>query len=197
MDKDYDILKVIWHADGGDEYSRNATKYPSNEDCVGLRGYGVDADDPTTAKMQFDSLSKYHGNEGKNEFIQFMISPLKETAPDAETAMEIADQVLDPLKDEYLILIGAHKKEHQKSDFHTHGYVGTTNLETGKMLHPTNKLNYAMAQRMADTIQKPVELVIEKKNKSPEPDSSQNGDNNTEKKKDFTRIFYPHKNTND
>ena len=111
--------------------------------------------------------------------------------------MEITDQVLDPLKDEYLILIGAHKKEHQKSDYHTHGYVGTTNLETGKMLHPTNKLNYAMAQRMADTIQKPVELVIEKKNKSPEPDSSQNGDNNTEKKKDFTRIFYPHKNTND
>ncbi|SEH86382.1 Relaxase/Mobilisation nuclease domain-containing protein [Ruminococcus flavefaciens] len=197
MDKDYDILKVIWHADGGDEYSTNATKYPSNEDCVGLRGYGVDADDPATAKMQFDSLSKYHGNEGKNEFIQFMISPLKETAPDAETAMEIADQVLDPLKDEYLILIGAHKKEHQKSDYHTHGYVGTTNLETGKMLHPTNKLNYAMAQRMADTIQKPVELVIERKNKSPEPDSSQNGGNNTEKKKDFTRIFYPHKNTND
>ena len=50
---------------------------------------------------------------------------------------------------------------------------------------------------ITNTIQKPVELVIEKKNKSPEPDSSQNGDNNTEKKKDFTRIFYPHKNMND
>ncbi len=195
MDKNIDVIKVITHADGGDEYSTNATKYPSNEDCVGLRGYGVDADDPTTAKMQFDSLAKYHGNESKNEFIQFMISPLKETAPDAETAMEIADQVLDPLKDEYLILIGAHKKEHQESDYHTHSYVGTTNLETGKMLHPTNKLNYAMAQRMSDIIQKPVELVIEKKNKTPEPDSSHNGDNNSEEKKDFTRIFYPHKNT--
>ena len=45
-----------------------------------------------------------------------------------------------------------------------------------------------MAQRMADIIQKPVELVIE--NKTPEP--AGNGDNNTEKKKDFTRIFYPH-----
>ena len=50
-----------------------------------------------------------------------------------------------------------------------------------------------LAQRMADIIQKPVELVIEKKNKSPEPVGD--GDNNTEKKKDFTRIFYPHKNT--
>lgn len=48
-----------------------------------------------------------------------------------------------------------------------------------------------LAQRMADIIQKPVELVIE--NKPQEP--AGNGDNNTEKKKDFTRIFYPHKNT--
>ncbi|MBR5165763.1 MAG: relaxase/mobilization nuclease domain-containing protein [Ruminococcus sp.] len=196
MDKDYDIFKVITHADGGDAYSTNATKYPSNEDSVAVRGYGVDADDPATAKIQFDSLAKYHGNERKNEFIQFMLSPLKETAPDAETAMAIIDQVLDPLKDEYLILTGAHKKEHQKSDYHTHSYVGTTNLETGKMLHPTNKLTYKMAQRMADIIQNPVKLVIEKKDKSPEPDSSQNGDNNSEEKKDFTRIFYPHKNTN-
>jgi hypothetical protein len=197
MDKDYDILKVIWHADGGDEYSTNATKYPSNEDCVGLRGYGVDCYDPATAKEQFEAYAKYHGNDGKNQFIQFMMSFLKETAPDAETSMEIIDQVLDPLKEEHPILIGNHKKHREKSEYHGHGFVGTTNLETGKMLHPTNKLNYAMAQRMADIIQKPVELVIEKKNKSPEPDSSQNGDNNSEEKKDFTRIFYPHKNTND
>ncbi|MBR6983090.1 MAG: hypothetical protein IKH75_06080 [Ruminococcus sp.] len=78
--------------------------------------------------------------------------------------------------------------------------MGTTNLETGKMLHPTNKLNYAMAQRMADIIQKPVELVIEKKNKILESDSSRTqtstfvkGYNN--KNKDFKRVFYPHKNT--
>ena len=38
MDKNIDIFKVITHADGGDAYSTNATKYPSNEDCVGLRG---------------------------------------------------------------------------------------------------------------------------------------------------------------
>ncbi len=197
MDKDYDILKVIWHADGGDEYSKNATKYPSNEDCVGLIGYGVAANDPETAKTQFDDLAKYHGNEGKNEFIHLMMSLLKETAPDAETAMEIADQVIDPLKDEYMMLMGVHKKEHVKSDYHVHDFVGTTNLETGKMLHPTNKVTYPLAQRMADVIQKPVELVIERKNKSPEPNTIQGDSNNTEEKKDFTRIFYPHKNTND
>lgn len=197
MDKNIDVIKVIWHTDGGEEYAKNATKYPSNETCVGLRGYGVDCNDPATAKEQFETYAKNHGNEGKNQFIQFMMSFLTETAPDADTSMEIIDQVLEPLKEEHPILIGNHQKHREKSDYHGHGFVGTTNLETGKMLHPTNKLNYAMAQRMADIILKPVELVIERKNKSPEPDSSQNGDNNTEKKKDFTRIFYPHKNTND
>ena len=60
---------------------------------------------------------------------------------------------------------------------------------------PRQPLNISpdLAQRTADIIQKPVELVIEKKNKPQEPGGD--GDNNTEKKKDFTRIFYPHKNT--
>ena len=163
MDKNYDIIKIITHADGGEEYSKNVSEYPSNEDSVAVRGYGVDANDPENAQKQFDTMAKYHGNEGKNQYIQYMMSFLKETAPDAWTAMEITDQVLDPLKDEYMILIGVHKKDHQKSDFHTHNFVGTTNIETGKMLHPTNKLNFDMAQRMANIIQKPVELVIEKR----------------------------------
>lgn len=193
MGKDIDIIKVITHTDGGEEYSKSVTNYPSNKDSVAVKGYGVDASDPQNAQMQFDTTAKYFGNEGKNEYIHYMMSFLKETAPDAETAMKITDQVLDPLKDEHMILIGAHKKDHQKSDYHTHNFVGTTNLETGKMLHPNNKLNYAMAQSMADTIQKPVELVIEKKNKAPE--SVGDGDNSTKEKKDFTRIFYPHKNT--
>lgn len=66
------------------------------------------------------------------------------------------------------------------------------------MIYPTNKLNYAIAQNFADTIQNPVELVIERKSTS-EPETSQNEDNTnqngtdgSEKKKDFTRIFYPH-----
>ena len=51
-------------------------------------------------------------------------------------------------------------------------------------------------------IQKPVELVIEKKNKTRKSGSTKfqvgtsgNGDNN--KSKDFKRVFYPHKNAND
>ena len=69
--------------------------------------------------------------------------------------------------------VGAHKKQREKSDFHMHDFICTTNLETVKLLHPTNNFTFTMAQRMADIIQKLVALVIEKKN-------------------DFTRIFYPH-----
>ena len=202
MEKNYDILKVIAHADGGEEYSKNVSKYPSNEDSVAVRGYGVDANDPATAMMQFDTMAKYHGNEGKNQYIQYMMSFLKETAPDSETAMEITDKTMDKLKENHLILIGVHEKHREKSDFHTHNFVGTTNIETGKMLHPTNKLNFDMAQRMANIIQKPVELVIEKKNKTRKYGSTQfqvgtsgKGENN--KSKDFKRVFYPHKNAND
>lgn len=215
MDKNIDILKVITHADGGEDYAENATKYPAKECCVGLRGYGVDCNDPATAKMQFDTMAKYHGNDGKNQFIHFMMSFLKETAPDAKTAMEITDKTIEPLKENHMILIGEHEKHREKSDFHTHNFVGTTDLETGKLLYPNNKLNFAMAQRMADIIQKPVELVIEKKNKKKEPETndtpneanssnaqenmtqgeeenSQNSDNKKKKNEDFTRIFYPH-----
>lgn len=202
MEKKIDIIKVITHADGGEKYSKNVSKYPSNEDSVAVRGYGVDANNPATAMMQFDTMAKYHGNEGKNQYIQYMMSFLKETAPDSETAMEITDKTMDKLKENHLILIGVHEKHREKSDFHTHNFVGTTNIETGKMLHPTNKLNFDMAQRMANIIQKPVELVIEKKNKTRKSGSTQfqvgtsgKGDNN--KSKDFKRVFYPHKNAND
>ena len=198
MEKDIDVIKVITHADGGEEYSKNVSLYPSNKDSVAVKEYGVDENNPENAQMQFDAVTKYHGNDGKNQFIQFMMSFLRETASDAETAMDITDKALEPLKDNHQILIGGHEKHRVKSDYHTHSFVCTTDLETGKMIYPTNKLNYAIAQNFADTIQKPVELVIERKSTS-EPETSQNEDNigqngtgNSEKKKDFTRIFYPH-----
>lgn len=87
MGKDIDVIKVITHTDGGEEYSKHATNYPSNEDSVAVKGYGVDASDPQNAQNQFDTTAKYFGNEGKNEYIHYMMSFLKETAPDAKSAM--------------------------------------------------------------------------------------------------------------
>ena len=103
MAKDIDIIKVITHADGGEPYSNSVSHYPSNEDSVAVKGYGVVDNDPATAQMQFDTVTKYYGNNGKNQYVQFMMSFLTETAPDAKTAMDITDQVLDSLKGKHLV----------------------------------------------------------------------------------------------
>jgi hypothetical protein len=195
MAKDIDIIKVITHADGGEPYSNSVSHYPSKEDSVAVKGYGVVDNDLATAQKQFDTVTQYYGNNGKNQFIHVVMSFLTETAPDAATAMEISDQVLEPLKGKHLMLTGTHEKHTAKSDYHIHDIINTTDLETGKVLHPNNTFNYAMAQRTADIIQKPVQLVIEKKNM--DTNTTQDGDNNTEGKNDFKRIFYPHKNTTD
>ena len=195
MGKNIDIIKVITHADGGTPYSNSVSHYPSNEDSVAVKGYGVVDNDPETAQKQFDTVTKYYGNNGKNQFIHVVMSFLTETAPDATTAMEISDQVLEPLNGKHLILSGAHEKHTAKSDYHIHDIINTTDLETGKVIHPNNTFNYAMAQRTADIIKKPVQLVIEKKNI--DTNTTQDVDNNTEGKNDFKRIFYPHKNTTD
>ena len=84
-------------------------------------------------------------------------------------------------------------------------------MNTGKLLHPNNKLNFTVAQNYADAIGKPVELVIEKKNKKNEPETNDtpteennaqsensNGQSGGKKKNDdFTRIFYPNNTSND
>ena len=182
MAKDIDVIKVVTHTDGGEEYSHNLSRYLSNGDSVAVRGYGVDENDPATAQMQFDAAAKYHGNDGKNQYIQLIISFLRDTAPDAETAMAITDKALEPLKDNHMMLIGCDHKPREKSDYHTHTAICTTDLETGKLLHPTNAVNYPIAQNIADIIQKPVQLVIERKN------PPQDGDEDAA----FKRVFYPH-----
>lgn len=194
MGKNIDIIKVITHADGGDAYSKSVSHYPSSEDSVAVKGYGVDDTDPETAKMQFDTVTNYYGNNGKNQYIHVVMSFLTETAPDAKTAMEISDQVMNPLKKHQQILSGAHQKHTAKSDYHMHDIINTTDLETGKVLHPNNKFNYAMAQRMADTIQKPVLLVIDKKGS--QQDNTSASKSIAGNKNAFKRTFYPHKNIN-
>ena len=58
MEKDIDVIKVITHADGGEAYSKNVSLYPSNEDSVAVKGYGVDENNPENVQMQFDAVTK-------------------------------------------------------------------------------------------------------------------------------------------
>ncbi len=176
------ILKIFTYAGCSQDYWDHIMTYPSNEDSVAVKGYGVDDSNPENAERQFKDAAKYYGNESKNPFNQYMTSLTRETAPDAETAMVITDRALEPLKDNHMMLIGCDHKPREKSDYHTHTAICTTDLETGKMLHPTNALNYPIAQNIADIIQKPVQLVIERKN------PPQDGDEDAA----FKRVFYPH-----
>lgn len=66
------------------------------------------------------------------------------------------------------------------------------------MLHSTNKINYKIAQRVADITQKTTELIIETQKDIEEKYSQSNNDDSefyTAKKKVFKRYFYPRKNS--
>lgn len=180
------ILKIFTYAGCSQNYWDHIMHYPSNEDSVAVRGYGVDDSNPQNAERQFKDVAKYYGNERKNPFNQYMISLTRETAPDAETAMAINEEFLKPLKDDHLILAGLHKKHTEHSDYHMHNYVSTTNLRNGKMLNAKNENNFPMAQHLANITQQEVLLVIEKrKPNSLEIDHS---------RKPYEKVFKPQKN---
>jgi len=180
-----EILKVFTYAGCSDDYWNHITSYPSNEDSVEVKGYGVDDSNPQNAERQFKATAKYYDNERKNPLNQYMISLTRETAPDAETAMAINEKFIEPFKDEHLILAGLHKKNRENSDYHIHDYVGTTNIRNGKMLHANNETNFAMAQRLADITQQDVLLIIEKR--------KENSLDIDHDKKPYEKIFKPHK----
>lgn len=180
------ILKIFTYAGCSQDYWDHIMSYPSNEDSVAVKGYGVDDSNPENAERQFKATAEYYGNERKNHLNQYMISFTRETAPDAETAMAINDEFLKPLKDNHLILAGLHKKHRENSEYHIHDYVSTTNMRNGKMLNAKNENNFPMAQLLANTTQQEVLLVIEKrKPNSLEIDHS---------RKPYEKVFKPQKN---
>jgi len=82
--------------------------------------------------------------------------------------------------------------------------------ENRQLAPSQHKLNFTVAQNYADAIGKPVQLVIEKKNKKKDLETNDtpteqnnaqsensNGQSGGKKNEDFTRIFYPHNPSND
>ena len=183
-----EILKIFTYTGCTKDYWEHIMLYPSNEDSVAVKGYGVDDSNPENAERQFKAMAKYYGNENKNPFNQYMVSLTKETAPDAETAMAINEKFLEPLKEDHQVLAGVHKKHRENSDYHLHDYVSSTNIKNGRMLYADNKTNFAMAQRLADITQQEVMLQIGDDNNS--DNTSTDGDN---AKKPYRKVFKPHK----
>ena len=160
-DRQLDILKVITHADGGDDYREAAMKYCIDERCATRKGYGVDPYDPQTAKMQFRKTDEFWHNEEKNPFVQYMHSYLKETAPTVEDAMRFTNEIMGQVVEGHLALTVAHEEDHEGSLCHTHTFEGTTNYNDGSRIYSDNTTNRAIAQRTAEVIRKPVRLIVD------------------------------------
>lgn len=105
------VVIITTHTDGGKKYVESASNYPTNEDSVLAKGYGVTTENPNTTQMQFNNTANFWNNQNKNQFIHFTCSFTPEEAPDAETAIAIADKSLEPYKDDHLMLMSAHKKK--------------------------------------------------------------------------------------
>ena len=155
------VIKIITHANGGDDYRLNAMRYCLDERCILKKGYGVDIRNPETAAMHFRNVDAFWNKYNKNPFIQYMISFDKETVSTPEEAMRLTQEIMEPTAKDHLTLCVAHKSERADSLYHTHSYAGATNIHNGSMIYSDNKTNCAMAQRAADVIGKPVRLVVD------------------------------------
>ena len=184
-----EILRIFTYTNCSEDYWNHIMTYPSNEDSVAVKGYGIDDSNPENAKRQFKCLAKYYGNERKNPFNQYMISLTRETAPDAKTAMAINEKFLEPLKEDHQVLAGIHKMHTECSDYHLHNYIGTTNIKNGRILYANNGTNFAMAQRLADITQQEVMLEVGGKN-----NTNYDPTNTNNVPKLYRKVFKPHKN---
>lgn len=155
-----EIVKVITRAGGGQSYVKNALEYCLDDRRLMTKGYGIDKDDPAVAAMQFRKTAEFWNNHSKNPLIQYMISFSCDTAPTAEKAMHLTEEILSSVVGEHQAVTVAHKDENDVPSFHTHTVAGATNYNDGAMMYSDNRTNYAIAQRAADVTGEPVTLVV-------------------------------------
>ena len=60
-----EILKIFTYTGCSEDYWDHIMSYPSNENSVAVKGYGVDDSNPENAKRQFKTIAQYYGNERK------------------------------------------------------------------------------------------------------------------------------------
>lgn len=152
---------MITRASGGDNYVDNATNYLLDERSNIKHGYGVTVNNANSAAMQFKQTARFWNNQDKNPLVQAILSFSPETAPTAEAAMKLTDEIIEPLTVEHLTLSVAHDKVRGGSLCHTHNLINTTNYNDGSMLYPDNTTTYSLAQRAANVTGQPVTLIVE------------------------------------
>ncbi len=155
-----EVCKVITRSDGGTAYIRNAMNYCLDDRRVLTKGYGVNQNSPEVAAMQFEKNAEFWNNGDKNPFLQFMISFTEDTAPTADEAMRLNEEIIRPFTEEHLVMSVVHNEKRDSSLFHVHNYVSTTNYNDGSMLYSDNRTNYGIAQRVADVTGKETALSV-------------------------------------
>lgn len=186
-----EILVVTTHSEGGKDYLDNLFKYLGDDRMILGKPYGVCSKDPAAIADMFWLVAKFFGNADKNLVIHYIISFSRDTAPDEWTAFRIVNEVLQPLIEEHMAFLVVHRETRGDSDYHVHIAVSTTNFKDGTLLRPDNKLNFLIAQRIAD-------ITDEKCAFDPDYNYSEDEDQNKEEiqsqnnaKKRFYRVFPP------
>lgn len=177
-----EIFEVNLHTTADDERVWRVVNYPIKGKEVAAKGYGVTPYDTDSAVMQFKKTAEYWGNTGKTPVYHDVLSFTAETAPTPEIAMKLTEEIYSDVIKEHLDLMGAHEEERGPSKYHVHQVYSPTNFNDGSMMYHDNSTLFPIAQKVADVTQQPCRLVVKPEDKQ---------------KKEFHRVFYPHKNTTD
>ena len=156
-----EIVRIITRASGGDTYIENAAKYVLDDRAVLTKSYGVSKLSADSASMQFKNTARFWNNHEKNPQMHLILSYTNKTAPTAEDAMRLTEEIIQPLTENHLALSCIHNRESEDSSYHSHSLISTTNFNDGTMLYSDNATNKAIAKKMANVTQEPVELYVE------------------------------------
>ena len=174
-------IKVIKHTDADTRCLENVVNYPIGKDQILKAGFGADPYNTKNAVMAFTRTAEFFGNENKSKVFHYIISFTNETAPTAESAMELAKEILKPITDNHLAVVGVHNKDRDGGSYHVHAAVSPTNFRNGSMLYCDNRTNYTLAQSVANVTGQPSKLSV----RYDVPDS------NKAKEWDCKKIFIP------
>lgn len=155
-----ETLKVILHTHGGDKCVKNVVNYPIGKDQLLKKGFGIDPNNSNNAVFQFKAVARFFNNQEKTPVFHIMLSFTDKTAPTAQTAMNLALEILQPITDEHLTALGTHYKPRSGGSYHVHAAVSPTSIYDGTMLHADNNTNFAIAKRMANITHEPVQLIV-------------------------------------
>ncbi len=135
-----EILKVIRHTDGGENYLKNAINYDfkekteEDEKLIETVGYGVNGTNPEYAYNQMYAVKKYFGKTEDNPLMHFVVS-FDNKVDNAETASEYTKNIADYFKNDYQMVTAIHQENQGNSKYHAHIVMNSVNYNNGKLYH--------------------------------------------------------------